>query len=139
MYSMLPSLRAAEGPDPSSSGPEFEAAIKDLRAARPLRDARLIAAARELTGGRLKEAKDALSAVLVRHPVHPDALNLMAEVAGREGRYREAELLLSRCVKAAPAVEYYRYNYILALEQLSKLDSALVETEILLKGDPRHL
>jgi predicted Zn-dependent protease len=140
MHSMLPSLRAgADRADASSGGPEFEAALKDLRAARPLRDARLIAVARQLTSGHIAEGKAALSAVLARHPSNPDALNLMAEIAGREGHYREAELQLSRCVKASPSADYYRYNYILALEKLSKLETALAETAVLLRSNPHQL
>src|SRR5215469_2581534 len=140
MYSMLPSLRAETGPlGASSGGPEFDAAMRELSATRKLHDQRLIAAAKDLAAGRIDGAKRILSKVLARHRDNPDALNLMAEVAGRAGKHHEAEQLLSRCVEVAPGIAFYRYNHVLALEKLSRLDGALAETEILLANVPHNL
>ena len=137
---MLPSMRAETGRSGASSGgPEFDAAMRDLLATRKLRDQRLIAAAKNLAAGRIDEAKRVLAMVLTQHRGNPDALNLAAEIAGRAGQYHEAERLLSRCVEAAPGIAFYRYNHVLALEKLSRLDGALAETAILLADRPHNL
>src|ERR1700733_1482409 len=106
MHSMLPSLRPeARANDSSSRRPEFDAAVEALRAAWKLRDPRLITAEGDLASGRVEEARRVLEKMLAQRPRNPDALNLMAEIAGREGRDREAEHLLARCVQSAPAIE----------------------------------
>jgi tetratricopeptide (TPR) repeat protein len=139
MQSMLPSLGAqAEAADASSGTPEFDAAIEALQATRPLRDPRLIAAAKDLERGRVNEAKAALSKVMDQRARNPDAFNLMARIADCEGRHQEAELLLARCVQSSPSIDLYRYNYTLALEKLGKLDNAIAETELLLEHSPRN-
>ncbi|MGH6878305.1 MAG: tetratricopeptide repeat protein, partial [Rhizomicrobium sp.] len=137
MQSILPDLES-EAAVLSSAAPEFDAAMAGLRAARPLRDKRLAAAAEDLEGGRVTEAKRALSKVLDQRPRSPDALDLMAEIAGREGRHGEAERLLARCVEASPSIALYRYHYVLALDRLGRLDSAIAETGILIEQSPRN-
>jgi tetratricopeptide (TPR) repeat protein len=140
MYSILPSLRTEGGPSEASSwGPEFATAFRALQATWTLHDPRLLAAAKEMDRGRAKEAKRALSRLLAQRPGNPDVLYLMAEIASLEGQHQEAESLLARCVQSSATSEFYRYNYVRALERLSKLDSALAETEILLRSNPRNL
>lgn len=140
MYSMLPSLRAEAGSSgATSAGPEFDAAMRELLVTRKLHDPRVVAAANNLEAGRINEAKSALSRLLAQRPGSPDALNLMAEIVGREGQQAEAEHLLSRCVGAAPGASLYRYNYARALETLGKFDEALDQAEILVRSNPRNL
>lgn len=140
MHAMLPSLRGdADLSYRSFAEPEFDEAMEALRASRKLRDSRLVAIAKNLAGGRVSAAKGALSELLAQSPHNPDALNLMAEIAGREGQHREAEFLLARCVQASPGIGYYRYNHVLALEKLGRLDGALAETDALLKSEPSNL
>jgi tetratricopeptide (TPR) repeat protein len=140
MQSTLPGLREeAESSNGSLGGAEFDQAMLALRAGRKLRDPRLLAAERYLHAGHVNDAKRVLSKALSRRPENSETLCLMAEIAGREGRENEAQLLLSRCVRSSPAVEFYRYNYVLALERVGKIDSALAETGILLEPSPRNL
>jgi tetratricopeptide (TPR) repeat protein len=139
MYTMLPSLLAAAGPDEFADRPEFDEAINALRDAWKLRDPPLIAAAHDIASGRVEEAKRALNKALAQQPENPDALNLKAEIEGSEGRDQEAEQLLARSVQSCPANEFNRYNYVLALERLQKLDVALSETEALLASSPGNL
>src|SRR5215472_2435401 len=137
---MLPSLRGdADLSYRSFAEPEFDKAMEALRTSRKLRDPRLVAVAKKLAGGRVTEAKSVLIGLLAQSPHNPDALNLMAEIAGREGQHREAETLLARCVQTSPGIDYYRYNHALALERLGGLDSALAETDVLIKSEPHNL
>lgn len=139
---MVPSLRR-EGrlTDAAEAGYDevwFATALEELRNARPLRDPRLLASLKAMEAGRGAEAKRTLSKYLVKHPRDPDALNLMAEVAHRAGRLQEAEACLARCVHWMPDHEVYRYNYVHVLLKMNKLEGALIETEILLKNNPRN-
>src|SRR5215469_17962512 len=83
-----------------SDRPEFDDAIDALRATWKLRDPHLIAASRDLAGGRVDDAKRVLRKALAKHPRNPDALTLMAEIARREGRDQDAEHFLARCVES---------------------------------------
>jgi tetratricopeptide (TPR) repeat protein len=137
MQSMLP-IQEVDASD-ASGAPELDAALKALQATRPLRDPRLIAAAKDLENGRVSEANAALSRIIDQRPRSPDALNLMAQVATREGRHEESALLLARCVEASPTIDLYHYYYALALERLEKLGTAVAETDVLLEHSPRNL
>src|SRR5205085_6591762 len=139
MHSMLPSLRAEAGSDEFAGRPEFDQAYSALRDSWELRDPHLIAVSRDLAGGRVEEAKRALNEVLAQQPDNPDALNLMAEIAGGEGDNQQAEQLLARSVQSCPANEFNRYNYVLALEKLGTRDIALSETDALLASSPGNL
>ncbi|HTT85229.1 MAG TPA: sulfotransferase [Rhizomicrobium sp.] len=98
----------------------------------PIRDPKLLEAARALEYGREAEAKRIVSKFLTKQPRNADALNLMAELAGRGRNPRLAEELLAKCVESAPDHIAYRYNHALALMELEKLKEALDEIEALL-------
>jgi tetratricopeptide (TPR) repeat protein len=114
----------------------FERAREDLAVLWPVRDERLLYAARALDDGRIDEAERAVARVLSRHPANADALNLKAQIAHRGGRNEEAERLLARCLEIATHHQAYRHNYAVLLSYLGKVDAALAETKTLLEKDP---
>ena len=63
---------------------------------------------------------------------------MFSEVAGRLGRYREAENLLVRCLELAPAFNAARYNYAMALYRQNKSVAALQQIDILTASEPRN-
>jgi predicted Zn-dependent protease len=63
---------------------------------------------------------------------------MFAEVAGRLGRYKDAENLLARCLELAPGFNAARYNYAMALYRLSKSVAALQQIDILTASEPRN-
>jgi cytochrome c-type biogenesis protein CcmH/NrfG len=63
---------------------------------RPVYDPRLLAAASAMNANRLPEAEPLLRALLREDPFDVRAIRLFAELAGRIGRYGDAENLLRR-------------------------------------------
>jgi len=133
----LPEVRSDT--DLIAADPDFGRAREALLALWPIRNPRLRSAANDLKNGRTQEAESAVRKYLERHPGDPDALNLMADVALRSGRNREAELHLAQCVSRASDHEVYRYNYAILLLKIGKSAGALAETEILLGTAPRNI
>ena len=101
-----------------------------------LRDPVLIEAERALQGGILDVAERLLRARLRERPTDVPAIRMMAELAGRLGRYRDAEALLRRALELAPDFDAARANYVTMLHRQSKFDAALTEADRLITGDP---
>lgn len=110
----------------------------DLFSQRPVRDRKLAEAAAALETDETGKAKQIAAKFLAKHPRSADALNIMAEIAGRAQNVREAERFLRQCVQCAPDHQAYRYNYVVALMDGDKLQVALAESEILLATSPRN-
>ena len=103
------------------------------------RDAGLVAAARALGDNRLAVAEAALRARLAARPNDIAALRMLAEVAGRLGRYGDAERLLCRAVDLAPAFVAARVNLAQVYHRRGKPADALAELDRLAlhtPGDP---
>jgi predicted Zn-dependent protease len=100
------------------------------------RDPRLLAAARALCANRIPEAERLLKAHLLQYPTDVAAIRMLAEVAGRLGRYTDAENLLTRCLELAPSFDAARHNYALALHRQNKSAAALTEIARLAERDP---
>lgn len=103
----------------------------------PLRNRTLAQAAAALTEGRPDIAEPLVSRHLKKHPRDHEALNLLADVARRAGRFEEAENTLVRCLKLSPNSAGYRYNYVLVLRRRNKFEQALAQLDELLSLDPR--
>jgi tetratricopeptide (TPR) repeat protein len=101
-------------------------------------DPELVAAADAMCERRFDSAHGLLSALLARRPNEPQALRMFAELAARSGRHHDAEVLLARCLKAAPAFTVARGAYALALHQQGKTRETLAQTESLLRESPGH-
>lgn len=118
----------------------FLAKAKDeISAEWPASERRVLEAAQALENGSVDEAKRILSKFLARSPKQPDALNLMAEVAQRCGDLGSAERCLAECVYWSPHHAKYRYNYVILLMKLKKLDGALTEATRLVEQQPGRL
>src|SRR5688500_3809072 len=84
-------------------GEDDEAAEAELAAIRASAfDAEMVAIARAMNAGDLATAEPLLRARLREQPTDVAAIRLMAELAGRIGRLRDAETLLRRALELAP-------------------------------------
>jgi tetratricopeptide (TPR) repeat protein len=102
------------------------------------KDPRLLAAATALCTNRIADAEALLKKHLWHHPTDVAAIRMLAEVAGRLGRYRDAENLLARCLELAPSFEAARHNYALALHRQNKPTAALQQIDRLSASDPKN-
>ena len=98
----------------------------------------LVEAAMALADNRLAVAEAGLRARLERRPTDVAALRMLAEVAGRLGRYPEAEALLRRALELAPAFTAARTNLAQVLHRQNKSADALAELDRLDARDPGH-
>ena len=95
-------------------------------------------AATLLGAGHLRRARTVLEDFVAKHPVVVGALRLLAEIAAREGRNKDAEDLLAKCVKLAPGSRDLEFSYVSTLIEANKPDAALQEIEKVLTDDPRN-
>jgi tetratricopeptide (TPR) repeat protein len=100
------------------------------------RDPRLLEPAAALVEGRIPVAEHLLRQHLKRFPTDVVAIRMLAEVAARLGRYRDAETLLVRCLELAPGFSTARHGYALVLQRQDRFADALREVERLLQADP---
>jgi predicted Zn-dependent protease len=102
------------------------------------KDPRLMEAAAALVENNLPIADARLRAHLGAHPTDVAALRMLAEVAARLRRYKEAQELLERCLELAPSFDAARHNYAIVLNRQAKQKAALPQVERLLAKDPRN-
>jgi predicted Zn-dependent protease len=102
------------------------------------KDPRLMAAALALCENQIPQAELLLREHLKKFPTDVAAIRMFAEVAGRLGRYQDAENLLARCLELAPGFNAARYNYAMALYRLNKSVAALQQIDILTASEPRN-
>ena len=109
------------------------------RLAAAQRDPGLVAAARAMGEGALDIAERQLKARLRTDPTDVLAIRMLGEVAGRLGRYRDAEKLLARALELEPGFHAARANLVTVLHRQSKFGQALAETERLIGAEPHDL
>lgn len=109
------------------------------RLAAAQQDPELVAAATAMGSGELDVAERRLKAVLRARPTDVAAIRMLAEVAARIGRYRDAEILLARALELAPEFHAARANYVTVLHRQSKFAQALAEAERLIAAEPGEL
>jgi tetratricopeptide (TPR) repeat protein len=97
---------------------------------------RLIEAALALHDNQLHRAEPLLRAHLKDDPFDVAAIRMFAELAGRIGRYRDAESLLRRAVELAPGFTPARANLALVLYRLNRPVEALAELDSVLADEP---
>lgn len=102
------------------------------------RDPRLMQAAAALCENKIAVAETLLREHLKAHPTDVTAIRMLAEVAARLGRYRDAEVLLERCLQLAPSFVPARHNYAVVLHRHNKPVEALAEVNRLLALDVRN-
>ncbi len=95
----------------------------------------LIAAADALNDNRLHEAEPLLRALLRRDPFNVAAIRMLAELAGRIGRYKDAETLLRRALELSPGFTPARANLAIVLHRLNRPVEAIAELDIVMAED----
>jgi tetratricopeptide (TPR) repeat protein len=101
-------------------------------------DPLLMTAALALKDEQLSVAERLLRSRLKQRPTDIAAIRMLAELAGRIGRNREACLLLERAVELAPGFTAARQNLALALHRRGLSAEALATIATLLDGEPAN-
>lgn len=99
----------------------------------------LLAAALALHDNRLPEAERGLKDYLKRDPFDARAVRMLAELAGRIGRYRDAETLLRRALELAPAFTAARANLATVLHRQNRSPEALEVLDAVMAEEPGNL
>jgi tetratricopeptide (TPR) repeat protein len=106
---------------------------------RGIHNPRLMDAALALHDNRLSDAEPLLRAHLKDDPFDVAAIRMMAELAGRIGRYKDAESLLRRALELAPDFGAARANLATCLYRQNKSAEAIAELDRVLIDDPENI
>ncbi|WP_296677172.1 tetratricopeptide repeat-containing sulfotransferase family protein [Novosphingobium sp.] len=97
---------------------------------------RLIEAAAALNANELSRAEPLLRQHLKADPFDVYAIRMLAELAGRIGRLRDAETLLRRALEIAPGFTAARSNLALLLHRQNREAEALNELDLVSREEP---
>ncbi|MBN8502244.1 MAG: sulfotransferase [Sphingomonadales bacterium] len=97
---------------------------------------RLIEAAVAMNDNDIPRAEFLLRSHLKDDPFEVAAIRMLAEVAGRIGRYRDAEALLRRALELSPAFTAARANLALVLYRQNRAADAIAELDRVLAEEP---
>jgi tetratricopeptide (TPR) repeat protein len=114
----------------------LSAAELDRALDRAVRDPALMGAAQALLANDLSAAERILRPYLHADPFDVAAIRMLAEVAGRIGRYADAEKLLRRALELAPDFTAARANLATALYRQNRAAEALDALATLLDQEP---
>jgi tetratricopeptide (TPR) repeat protein len=89
-----------------------------------------------LVQNEVSAAERLLKPFLQRTPTDVAAIRMLAEVAGRIGRYEDAENLLRRALELCPSFAAARFNLAIVLHRQHRSAEAAAEIELLLQDDP---
>ncbi len=121
-------------------GRENEAQTASLAAvSASVHDVEMVDAALALAQDRLPDAEAALRARLRRDASDVAAIRMLAEVAGRIGRYDDAEKLLRRALELAPAFGAARANLAMVLYKQNRFADAVALLNDVLAHDPDNV
>jgi tetratricopeptide (TPR) repeat protein len=104
-----------------------------------LNDPRLMKAALALFDNRLSQAEPLLRAHLKDDPFDVYAIRMLAELAGRIGRYKDAESLLRRALELAPDFGAARANLATCLYRQNRSVEAIAELDRVMIEDPENI
>ncbi|QCB53384.1 tetratricopeptide repeat protein [Sphingopyxis sp. PAMC25046] len=120
-------------------GREDEAQAASLAAvSATVHDEAMVAAALALTENRLPDAEGALRQRLREDATDVAAIRMLAEVAGRIGRYEDAEKLLSRALQLAPGFGAARANLATVYYKQNRFAEAAETLDAVLGDDPEN-
>lgn len=102
------------------------------------RDPKLMEAAALLIDNQLPQAESRLRSHLSLWPTDVAALRMLAEVAARLRRYKDAQVLLERCLELSPSFDGARHNYAVVLNRQGKAAAALPHVDSLVAKEPRN-
>ncbi len=118
-------------------GQTAEAEAAEMQAIRmSIHDADLQRAGQALAANDLGVAEPILKERLRTIPTDVAAIRMLAELAGRIGRYRDAENLLRRALELAPKFLAARSNLATVLHRQARTEEALAELDLLLAAEP---
>lgn len=118
-------------------GRETEAQAASLAAVgAAIHDPAMIDAALALAENRLPDAEAALRARLKQDATDVAAIRMLAELAGRIGRYGDAEKLLTRALDLAPGFGAARANLATVYYKQNRYAEAAETLDAVLEGDP---
>ena len=118
-------------------GQTAEAEAAEMQAIRmSIHDADLQRAGQALAANELSVAEPILKERLRTNPADVAAIRMLAELAGRIGRYRDAENLLRRALELAPKFLAARSNLATVLHRQARTEEALAELDLLLAAEP---
>jgi Tfp pilus assembly protein PilF len=104
-----------------------------------LNNPRLMTAALALYDNRLSDAEPLLRAHLKDDPFDVYAIRMMAELAGRIGRYRDSEHLLRRALELMPSFGAARANLATVLYRQNRPTEAIAELDLVLADEPENI
>jgi tetratricopeptide (TPR) repeat protein len=110
----------------------------DAALAASVRDPRLMQAGLALVEGQLAVAERLLRPHLKEKPTDVAAIRMMAELAGRLGRYGDSETLLRRALELAPGFAAARANLATVLYRQNRPAEAIEILDSLLDGEPAN-
>ena len=117
-------------------GQDSQAELAENAAIRAsVRDPELIAIAQALLANDLPTAEAGLRQRLSAQPRDVAAIRMMAELAGRIGRYRDAEALLQRALELAPGFAAARANLATVLYKQNRFADAVATLDTVLAAD----
>ena len=120
-------------------GRKADAEIAELQAiGASIHDPDLQQAAQALAANALHIAEPILKQRLKTIPTDVAAIRMLAELAGRIGRYGDAENLLRRALDLAPGFTAARSNLAMVLHRQNRTQDALAELETGLALDPTN-
>jgi tetratricopeptide (TPR) repeat protein len=119
--------------DPAGGDAAYLAALRAST-----RDPDLLEAADALGRNDLVRAEPILRARLKERPTDIGAIRMLAELAGRIGRNKDAETLLRRALELAPSFAAARHNLAIALHRQGRSAEAIAEIDELLAKQPGH-
>ena len=118
-------------------GQTAEAEAAEMQAIRmSVHDPDLQRAGQALAANDLGVAEPILKERLRTIPTDVAAIRMLAELAGRIGRYRDAENLLRRALELAPKFLAARSNLATVLHRQARTEEALAELDLLLAAEP---
>jgi tetratricopeptide (TPR) repeat protein len=118
-------------------GRDEEAGRAEMAAVRgAARDPAMVAIAQALLANDLPAAEAGLRERLAAQPTDVAAIRMMAELAGRLGRYGDAESLLRRALDLAPSFTAAEANLAMVLYKQSRFAEAAAVLEAVLARDP---
>ena len=100
---------------------------------------RLVDAAMAMNDNTLHVAEPLLRQHLKEDPFDVAAIRMLAELAGRIGRYKDAETLLRRAVELSPAFTAARANLAIVLYRQNRPVEAIDELNRVMEDQPDHI
>ena len=104
-----------------------------------LQNPRLVTAALALYDNRLSEAEPLLRAHLKDDPFDVYAIRMLAELAGRIARYKDAENLLRRALELRPDFGAARANLATCLYRQNRSVEAIAELDLVMIDEPENI